>query len=289
MEKPTQQEQPRAKGAVDSLSTRIASSIIGFALLLFIMWVGLWLILPVLIGILWLATAELRDMLRLRGIELNMHLLRWGGVVMLLFSLPQLHDIYPGIPWREVALGLVLIGAFSYELLYGANIPRFAFSLMAFLYVPFMLGYMVLLRYTPDAVQGFWTLLLPIFASFSTDVGAYFVGKRFGKRKLAPSISPGKTVEGSIGGIVAGFIGLLLVAAVANAAVPFRWLELLAVSLLLSLAAQLGDLTESMLKRYCGVKDSGSFLPGHGGLLDRMDSLLFSVPLTYFLLRIFVG
>jgi phosphatidate cytidylyltransferase len=289
MEKPTQQERPRGEVAGDSLAVRIFSSIIGFALLLFIMWVGLPLILPVLIGILWLATAELRDMLRLRGIELNMQFLRWGGVVMLLFSLPQLHDIYPGIPWREVALGLVLIGAFSYELLYGANIPRFAFSLMAFLYVPFMLGHFVLLRYTPDAIQGFWTLLLPIFASFSTDVGAYFVGKRFGKHKLAPSISPGKTVEGSIGGIVAGFIGLLLVAAVANAAVPFRWLELLAVSLLLSLAAQLGDLTESMLKRYCGVKDSGSFLPGHGGLLDRMDSLLFSVPLTYFLLRIFVG
>lgn len=289
MEKPTQQEQLRAKIAGDSLATRFFSSIIGFTLLLFIMWVGLPLILPVLIGILWLATAELRDMLRLRGIELNMYFLRWGGVVMLLFSLPQLHDIYPGIPWREVALGLVLIGAFSYELLYGANIPRFAFSLMAFLYVPFMLGYLVLLRYTPDATQGFWTLLLPIFASFSTDVGAYFAGKRFGRHKLAPSISPGKTVEGSIGGIIAGFIGLLLVAAVANAAVPFRWLELLAVSLLLSLAAQLGDLTESMLKRYCGVKDSGSFLPGHGGLLDRMDSLLFSVPLTYFLLRIFVG
>jgi phosphatidate cytidylyltransferase len=289
MEKPTQPEQTRARGSGDSLFTRFISSVVGFALLLFIMWVGLPLILPVLIGILWLATAELRDMLRLRGIELNMHFLRWGGVVMLLFSLPQLHDIYPGIPWREVALGLVLIGAFSYELLYGANIPRFAFSLMAFLYVPFMLGYLVLLRYTPDDTQGFWTLLLPIFASFSTDVGAYFVGKRFGKRKLAPSISPGKTVEGSIGGIAAGFIGLLLIAALANTAVPFRWVELLAVSLLLSLAAQLGDLTESMLKRYCGVKDSGSFLPGHGGLLDRMDSLLFSVPLTYFLLRIFVG
>ncbi|WP_018465857.1 phosphatidate cytidylyltransferase [Calidithermus timidus] len=289
MEKPTQPEQARVKTAEDSLATRFFSSIVGFALLLFIMWVGLSLILPVLIGILWLATAELRDMLRLRGIALNMHFLRWGGVVMLLFSLPQLHDIYPGIPWREVALGLVLIGAFSYELLYGANIPRFAFSLMAFLYVPFMLGYLVLLRYTPDAVQGFWTLLLPIFASFSTDVGAYLVGKRFGRHKLAPSISPGKTVEGSIGGIVAGFLGVLLIAALANAAMPFRWVELLAVSLLLSLSAQLGDLTESMLKRYCGVKDSGSFLPGHGGLLDRMDSLLFSVPLTYFLLRIFVG
>ncbi|RIH86313.1 Phosphatidate cytidylyltransferase [Calidithermus terrae] len=289
MEKPTQQEQARAKSSSDSLATRFVSSVIGFALLLFIMWVGLPLILPVLIGILWLATAELRDMLRLRGIELNMQFLRWGGVVMLLFSLPQLHHIYPGIPWREVALGLVLIGAFSYELLYGANIPRFAFSLMTFLYVPFMLGYLVLLRYTPDAVQGFWTLLLPLFASFSTDVGAYFVGKYFGKRKLAPSISPGKTVEGSIGGMVAGFLGVLLIAALANAAVPFRWVELLAVSLLLSLSAQLGDLTESMLKRYCGVKDSGAFLPGHGGLLDRMDSLLFSVPLTYFLLRIFVG
>lgn len=271
----------------DSLPLRIVSSLGGVVFLMVVLWVGLPLVIPTLIFLLWLGSAELRDMLAHKGIELNLAFLRFGGLVMLLFSMPQLHEVYPEIPWREIALGLVLLGAFSYELLHQANIPRFAFSLMAFLYLPWTLGFFLLLRYTPDATQGLWTLTLPLLATIATDVGAYFVGRRFGKRKLAPSISPGKTVEGSVGGIVVSFLTLLGFTTLVREAFPFGFIELLVVSLLLSLAAQLGDLTESMLKRYCGVKDSGSFLPGHGGLLDRIDSLLFSVPLMYYLLVIF--
>ncbi len=274
-------------GAKDSLLARTVSSVQGLLALAFIMWVGLPLVIPTLIGLLWLATAELRDMLRHKGVELNMHFLRFGGIVMLSFSLPQLYDTYPHIPWREIALGLVLIGAFSYELLFGGNIQRFAYSLMAFIYVPWTLGFFLLLRYLPNAEQGIWTLTLPLIASFATDTGAYIVGRRYGRHKLAPTISPGKTVEGSVGGILFSFVALLAYAGIVSEAFPFGWVELLVVSLVLSLAAQLGDLTESMLKRYCGVKDSGSFLPGHGGLLDRMDSLLFSVPITFYLQVIF--
>lgn len=100
-------------------------------------------------------------------------------------------------------------------------------------------------------------------------------------------------MEGSIGGIASSFVVLLIYTSIVRHFYPesafalLQPLELFVFSLLLSLAAQLGDLTESMLKRYCGVKDSGSFLPGHGGLLDRMDSVLFSVPLAYYLLVIF--
>lgn len=271
----------------DSLAARVLSSLIGLAVLALVMWVGLWLILPSLIGVLWLATAELQQMLGKRGIELNLQLLRGGGLVLLLFSLPQVHEAYPNIPWREMALGLVLIAAFSYELLHGANIPRFAYSLMAFLYVPWALGYFVLLRYIPNGHEGIWSLTLPLVATFGTDVGAYFTGRLFGKHPLAPSISPSKTVEGSVGGIVVSFLALLAYAGLARAAFPFGWVELSVLSLLLSLTAQLGDLTESMLKRFCGVKDSGSFLPGHGGVLDRLDSLLFTVPLAYYLLTLF--
>ena len=280
---------------------RTVSGLGGLGVLGLILWVGIPLVIPCLIFLLWLGSAELRDMLARRGIELNMGFLRFGGIVMMLFSLPQLYNWVPDIPWREVALGVVLIGAFSYELFNGANIQRFAYSLMAFLYLPWTLGYFLLLRYTvldpsrpsnlvdpPGDIQGIWTLTLPLLATFATDVGAYFAGKLFGRTKLAPTISPGKTIEGSIGGILLSFGVLILWALLAREKFPFGWVELLAVSSLLSIAAQLGDLTESMLKRYCGVKDSGSFLPGHGGLLDRIDSLLFTVPLTYYLVVLFI-
>ncbi|MGQ9753223.1 MAG: phosphatidate cytidylyltransferase [Thermaceae bacterium] len=271
----------------ESLSTRVVSSLVGAILLLCVLWAGLPLLLPTLVFVIYLGSKELDGMLRRKGVELNLLLLWVGGGVMLLFSLPQLYWHYPQVPWREVALGLVLLLAFSHELLQGGNIPRFAFSLMAFLYLPWSLGYALLLRYSPDGTSGLWTLTLPIVASFATDIGAYFVGRHFGRRKLAPSISPGKTVEGSVGGILVSFLALLLYTGLVREAFPFGFLELILFSLLLSLAAQLGDLTESMLKRYCGVKDSGEFLPGHGGLLDRIDSLLFTLPLTYYLAVVF--
>ena len=113
-------------------------------------------------------------------------------------------------------------------------------------------------------------LLVWIFlVTWSTDIGAYFVGRSFGKRKLAPSISPGKTVEGLCGGIAAAtLIGGAWVLAMDLG------LPLLALAPLLAIAAQAGDLFESSMKRRAGVKDSGSWLPGHGGVLDRLDGLI---------------
>ncbi|MBW6393617.1 phosphatidate cytidylyltransferase [Thermus sp. PS18] len=271
----------------DDLPTRVFSALVGVLLLLWVLWGGLALILPTLVFVLWLGSLELRDMLAKRGIRLNLPFLVGGGVLLFLFSLPQLYWHFPQVPWREVALGLFLLGSFSHELLKGADLTRFAFTLMAFLYLPWSLGYVLLLRETPDGTLGLWTLSLPLVASFATDIGAYFVGRTLGRQKLAPEISPGKTVEGSLGGIAVSFLALALYTGLVREVFPFGLLELWLFSLLLSLAAQLGDLVESMLKRYCGVKDSGHFLPGHGGLLDRIDSLLFTFPLTYFLVVLF--
>ncbi|WP_279164531.1 phosphatidate cytidylyltransferase [Thermus scotoductus] len=271
----------------DDLPTRVLSALVGVLLLLWVLWGGLALILPTLVFVLWLGSLELRDMLAKRGIRLNLPFLVGGGVLLFLFSLPQLYWHFPQVPWREVALGFFLLGSFSYELLRGADLTRFAFTLMAFLYLPWSLGYVLLLREIPDSTLGLWTLSLPLVASFATDIGAYFVGRTLGRQKLAPEISPGKTVEGSLGGIAVSFLALALYTGLVREVFPFGLLELWLFSLLLSLAAQLGDLVESMLKRYCGVKDSGHFLPGHGGLLDRIDSLLFTFPLTYFLVVLF--
>ena len=271
----------------DDLPTRVLSALVGALLLLWVLWGGVALILPTLVFVLWLGSLELRDMLAKRGIRLNLPFLVGGGVLLFLFSLPQLHWHFPQVPWREVALGLFLLGSLSYELLRGADLTRFAFTLMAFLYLPWSLGYVLLLREIPDSTLGLWTLSLPLVASFATDIGAYFVGRTLGRQKLAPEISPGKTVEGSLGGIAVSFLALALYTGLVREVFPFGLLELWLFSLLLSLAAQLGDLVESMLKRYCGVKDSGHFLPGHGGLLDRIDSLLLTFPLTYFLVVLF--
>ncbi|WP_156890697.1 phosphatidate cytidylyltransferase [Meiothermus rufus] len=277
-----------------SLASRVFSSLVALLVLFLVILEGRIFLFAALVFILVLGSLELRHMLRNKGVELNMAFLIGGGLVMLLFSLPQLQDAYPGVPWREIALGLVLIGAFSAELVAGANIQRFAYSLMAFLYLPWTLGFFLLLRHSPNSDIGTWILVLPLLSSFSNDIGGYFVGRYFGRRKLAPTISPGKTVEGAIGGIAVSLLLLFLFTTVVRSAYPespfalFRPIELFAFNLVLSFAAQLGDLTESMLKRYCGVKDSGHFLPGHGGLLDRMDSHLFTVPLTYYLLTIFI-
>ncbi len=121
-------------------------------------------------------------------------------------------------------------------------------------------------------------VLLTLFATFSNDTAAYAVGRRVGRHKLAPVVSPGKTVEGAIGGLVVTTVAVPVFAYLLG--LPVVW-PLLLLGPVLALVAQGGDLAESYLKRVAGVKDSGSLLPGHGGMLDRIDALLFVGPLVY--------
>jgi phosphatidate cytidylyltransferase len=132
-------------------------------------------------------------------------------------------------------------------------------------------------------------LLLPVLITWASDIGAYAVGRTMGRHKLIPSVSPGKTVEGAVGGLVAS----MAVAAVYTryvlhpaAHLSFRMspIGVLTFGALVSIAAQVGDLAESLLKREAGVKDSSHIIPGHGGILDRFDSLLFVLPVSYVLL-----
>lgn len=128
---------------------------------------------------------------------------------------------------------------------------------------------------------GLATLFFLLLIVWSTDTGAYLVGRKFGKNKLAPHISPNKTWEGAIGGsLLALIVGLIF-----NALWPQidNWLLAVLLILVLSIVGQIGDLAESALKRFYGVKDSGRILPGHGGILDRFDSLLFVLPVAHFL------
>ncbi|MBF0453506.1 MAG: CDP-archaeol synthase [Magnetococcales bacterium] len=129
-------------------------------------------------------------------------------------------------------------------------------------------------------------VFLPLLVIWATDSGAYFSGKFFGKKKLAPSLSPGKTWVGFYGGCLSGVVAGLVCGHFFST--PFTPWQAIVVGLLLSLSGQLGDLAESLLKRESGIKDSGNLIPGHGGLLDRLDSLLFATP-VYYLLLVWIG
>lgn len=122
--------------------------------------------------------------------------------------------------------------------------------------------------------QGVWWLMLVLVLVWAADVGAYFAGRLFGRHKLAPSVSPGKTWEGFAGGVLLA----VLLAVLGSAWLGHLRAGFLGVCALAILASVLGDLTESLLKRQAGIKDSGALLPGHGGVLDRLDSLLAALP-----------
>lgn len=128
---------------------------------------------------------------------------------------------------------------------------------------------------------GFCWALFALFITWATDIGAYFTGLGFGKHKLAVKISPNKTIEGSLGGIIVALVVGYIFTYFTE--IPVYVAVLLATGL--SVTAQIGDLVESAIKREKDVKDSGSVLPGHGGILDRFDSLLFVMPIIYFLLK----
>lgn len=154
-----------------------------------------------------------------------------------------------------------------------------AFRTLGVIYIAIPLSHLILLRDLPD---GRWWILFIFVIVWANDTFAYIVGKTMGRHKLAVRISPGKTIEGAVGGIAAGVIvalvythfmglgpGMILVAAIA---------------IKIGIVGIVGDLAESLLKRGAGIKDSGTLIPGHGGVLDRIDSLIFPIPALYYIL-----
>jgi len=147
----------------------------------------------------------------------------------------------------------------------------------ALIYIPLMLSFAVLIRDGSDGMRWLFFILAIVFAG---DIGALYAGTYLGRHKLCPSVSPGKTIEGSLGGL----LGNAAVGAVIKLIFFPRllWGESILFFLILGVVGQIGDLYESEFKRAAGVKDSGVILPGHGGLLDRIDALLFALPVAYF-------
>jgi phosphatidate cytidylyltransferase len=174
----------------------------------------------------------------------------------------------------------------------GKPLTGVAVTVFGVIYTGGMLSYGYAIRYHPYAVgpaAGTALLFLPLLLTWAQDTGAYAVGRTMGRHKLIPKVSPGKTVEGAIGGIVVTV--LVCWAYVRFALVPYAQLALtpadtIVFAVVISVAAQVGDLAESLIKREAGVKDSSRIIPGHGGVLDRFDSLLFVLPVAYLLLGV---
>jgi len=280
---------------------RFWPAMLSFALLYAILRVGVTVFVPAMIVLTLFALREYVEMVRARDIDVRMGSQMFFAVALMLASVLPLEGLkwwnpippWPGGSWREVVLGVYVIYLLIVEIVQPGERPleRVVYSVFGMLYLPWLLGYFILLRQMPNEAQGFGYLLLPLMASFATDTGGFFFGRFFGRRKLAPEVSPGKTVEGAFGGFVLSFIFTFAVGYYLEQEGLIRGLtvlDALLFSLLVSSAAQLGDLAESLIKRSLGTKDSGRFLPGHGGLLDRLDSLLFSVPITYFFLTLVI-
>jgi phosphatidate cytidylyltransferase len=191
--------------------------------------------------------------------------------------------LIPGIVTSGMVISLILLltrkqksGAFA----------DWSWTLAEILYIGWFLGYFVALRGlggSGTTIGRNW-VFLAIFTSFGCDSAAYFIGRAFGKHKMAPEISPKKSWEGCVGGL----FGAVLVSLFFVLNTPLsvnqylNWWQLVIIGLLVSVFGQLGDLVESLFKRNTGVKDSGNLFPGHGGMLDRIDSLVFAAIVVYY-------
>ncbi|MCG6931609.1 MAG: phosphatidate cytidylyltransferase [Desulfofustis sp.] len=188
---------------------------------------------------------------------------------------------YPATHSFGLLLGLVGVAGyvFGYYTRLDRPVKILSRGVLGLAYVGFLLSHLVLVRGLDGG--GYWLIILAGITAGS-DTGAYWVGSRWGRRKLCPNISPNKTVEGALGGLAGGLIGGILLSLFFPVSAPFLMIVTLAA--VLAAVGMTGDLIESVMKRGYGVKDSGSLLGGHGGVLDRIDSLLLAGPFLYYML-----
>lgn len=236
-----------------------------------------------LLALFFVAAGELFRLMRRRGFR-PVPLAGFAAIGALMWLAYARGDrapvVFPGVIAATVGLTFLAMLARRRR----ANVTlAIASTLLAVVYIGVLGAYVVILRKSPD---GFRLALVFGLMAVLHDAGAYFAGVSFGRHRMAETVSPEKTWEGWIGGTAFTFA----VAVVAATALdpPFTWPTSLVLAALISMAAPLGDLSESLLKRDAGAKDTGSILPGHGGVLDRVDSVIFSAPIFFYAYRVLV-
>jgi len=277
-------------------AARIISAFLAFLVTLVVLWAGLPLLGPAYLALSFVAIQEYAAMMRLRGIPIRRRSLWIATALTLPASLPPSHPWmapFGDVPWRELLLVGFVIVMLVLEVISSNrhSLHSLAFSILGYVWISWLFGLIITLRYTPDGVVGLWYLTLPILAIIATDVGGYVFGTLFGRRPLAPRISPNKTIEGAVGGFALAAVVVFTTLALMPLWTGYRFTvaHVLVFCVVVPLAALLGDLFESLVKRWVGVKDAGVFLPGHGGVLDRLDSMLIAVPVTYVMLTLMLS
>lgn len=284
------------------LSKRVAVAVVGIPLALLVVYLGGWVLGAVLAALAAIAALELFRLAEARGTR-PFTALGAGAAGFFVLVAAGARSVSGASPWLwGGAVGVFVAGGAAAVWRRGgggAPLASAAVTVAGALYTGGTLAFAVLLRHLPDGAGEFgavstataggtWPgtalLVLPLVVTWAADTAAYFAGRRWGKRKLILAVSPGKTWVGAVAGVVtatgvaAAYGGLVLVR------FPPYGMDAAAGALagvVIGVAALVGDLVESLFKREAGVKDSGRLLPGHGGILDRLDALLFSIPVAY--------
>lgn len=224
------------------------------------------------------ALFELNKGMQINGMRPALPVALGAGLVMIVGTYTN------GTPAQSLGLVLLLLGAMAWALLdvgRGNVVANLGATCLMGLWVPFLASYALVLLARPE---GHWYVMAAVALTVSGDIGAYGFGNAFGRHKMAPAISPAKSWEGFAGGLFT----VLVVAALITARVPgFDMGLALVYGLACFLAATAGDLAESMVKRDLGVKDLGGIVPGHGGIMDRADAVIFALPVAHAVLAAF--
>lgn len=241
--------------------------------------------------VIFLGSKEYVEILKNKGFFPSLKIILFADAMLALLSYFNRFDLV------SLAFTIASILAFMWVLFKGRQpyIANVATTILGFVYSGWFPLHLLFLRgLNADNYQGFlklnvqndglgYVVLLFVTILF-TDTGCYYFGKNFGKHKLAPVVSPKKTIEGAVGGAICAISGAFIV----GYFIHLAWYHCLIAGLLATIFAQIGDLCESLIKRDAGVKDSGNLLPGHGGVLDRMDSYVLTVPILFYYFKYFV-
>lgn len=256
---------------------RILTGVIGAPLVILFMYAGGIPFAVLVLAVALIAQYELYRMMELGGL----HPQRVAGLI--LGALVVLHPLVPWFLALALAGVLILIATSPFHVKDQQPLQNLSATVFGVIYPSGFLAFLLSLRTARgdfvDNIEAFYLTLTTILLVWAADTFAYVAGRSFGKHKLAPSVSPKKTWEGSAGGA----IGALAVAIVLKLTLLdfVDWIHILVFAMICGIVSQLGDLAESKMKRSVGAKDSGTILPGHGGLLDRFDAMILASPLVY--------
>jgi len=241
--------------------------------------------------IVFLSSKEYVQILKNKGFYPSLKVILYSDAIFAMLAYFNRFDLV------AIAFTACSISAFMWVLFRGRQpyIANVSTTILGFVYGGWFPLHLLLIRgLNAENYQGFLKLnlqnaglgyvMLLFVVVVLTDTGGYYFGKNFGKTLLAPTVSPKKTIEGAVGGTIFALIGAFIV----GYFIKLPWYHCVIAGLLITAFAQIGDLCESLIKRDAGVKDSGTLLPGHGGLLDRTDSYILSVPVLFYYLKYFV-